>query len=139
VANPRSAAADAGPVIADLDVWIRAFGRLEADPRVVLGFTALVRARRLLLLGWQRQALLARFDDDRQAERMAWILAGFPEAVAIPADRVAAAALSRRHRHAGSALGDRAALTWAVAARIGARIWSLDQRWRTWDDVPLLE
>ena len=48
------------PVIPDCDVWVRAFGRLDPDPRTVHAFRELVRARRVLTLGWIRQDLLAR-------------------------------------------------------------------------------
>lgn len=118
------------PLIPDLDVWVRAFGRLDPDPGAVHAFREMVRARRVLILGWIRQDLLARLDDERQATRLAWILSGYPEVVLRPDDHLAAAALVRRQRRAGQALPGRAALLWAVAERIGARIWSLDRRWQ---------
>ncbi len=117
------------PVIPDLDVWVRAFGRLDPDPRTVHAFRELVRTRRVLTLGWIRQDLLARLDDERQATRLGWILSGYPEVLLRPEDHGGAAELSRRMRRSGLVLSGRAALLWAVAGRIGARLWSLDQRW----------
>lgn len=119
-----------GPVLPDLDVWVRAFGRLDPDPRAVHAFRELVRARRILVLGSVRQALLARLDDERQAARLAWILSGFPEVVLRPDDHLGAAALTRALRRAGVVLPGPAALLWTVAGRIGARVFSLDRRWR---------
>ena len=119
-------------VIADLDIWWRAFGRIEPDPGVVAQFTRLARERRLLLLGWIRQELLERLGDERQAVRMAAILAGFPEVVLLPEDHIAAASRVRRLRGSGLLLPTRAALLWAVAERCGAAIWSVDGRWRPW-------
>ncbi len=118
------------PVIPDLDVWVRAFGRLDPDPAAVHAFRELVRARRVLTLGWIRQDLLARLDDERQATRLSWILSGYPEVVLRPEDHLTAAELVRRLRRSGQALPGRAALLWAVASRIGATVWSLDRRWQ---------
>ena len=118
------------PVIPDGDVWVRAFGRLDPDPRVVHAFRELARARRVLTLGWIRQDLLARLDDERQATRLAWILSGYPEVVLRPADHAAAAGLVRRLRQEGLILSGRAAVLWTVASRIGASVWSLDRRWQ---------
>ncbi len=118
------------PVIPDLDVWVRAFGRLDPDPGAVHAFRELVRARRVLTLGWIRQDLLARLDDERQATRLAWILSGYPEVVLRPDDHLVAAELVRRLRRSGLRLPGRAALLWAVAGRIGAAVWSLDRRWQ---------
>lgn len=118
------------PVIPDLDAWARAFGRLDPDPRVVHAFRELVRARRVLTLGWIRQDLLARLDDERQATRLAWILSGYPEVVLRPEDHLAAAERIRRLRRSGVELPSRAALLWTVAQRIGAAVWSLDHRWQ---------
>ena len=118
------------PVIPDLDVWVRAFGRLDPDPGAVHAFRELVRARRVLTLGWIRQDLLARLDDERQATRLAWILSGYPEVVLRPDDHLVAAELVRRLRRSGQRLTGRAALLWAVAGRIGAAVWSLDRRWQ---------
>lgn len=120
---------DQHPVIPDLDAWVRAFGRLDPDPRAVHAFRTYARARRVLTLGWIRQELLARLDDERQATRLGWILSGYPEVVLRPEDHQRAAELSRRLRRAGQRLPARAALLWSVGERIGARIWSLDRRW----------
>lgn len=120
------------PVIPDLDVWVRAFGRLDPDPRAVHAFRELARSRRLLTLGWIRQELLARLDDERQAARLSWILSGYPEVVLNPDDHLRAAELTRRWRRSALALPARAALLWAVGERIGGRIWSLDRRWQDW-------
>lgn len=117
------------PVIPDLDAWARAFGRLDPDPRVVHAFRELVRARRVLCLGWISQELLARLDDERQATRLAWILSGYPEVVLRPEDHLAAAERTRRLRRSGVELPARAALLWSVAQRVGALVWSLDRRW----------
>ena len=117
------------PVIPDCDVWVRAFGRLDPDPRTVHAFRELVRARRVLTLGWIRQDLLARLDDERQATRLGWILSGYPEVVLRQEDHGSAAELVRRMRRSGLGLPGRAALLWAVSVRIGARLWSLDRRW----------
>ena len=92
------------PVIPDLDVWVRAFGRLDPDPGAVHAFRELVRARRVLTLGWIRQELLARLDDERQATRLAWILTGYPEVIVQTADHLAAAELVRRMRRSGLVL-----------------------------------
>ena len=119
------------PIIPDLDAWVRAFGRLDPDPRVVHAFREYARARRILTVGWVRQGLLSRLDDERQATRLAWILSGYPEVVLVPDDHLQAAELMRRSRREGQALSSHAALLWTVAARIGAKIWSLDRRWQT--------
>jgi len=118
------------PVIPDSDVWVRAFGRLDPDPRTVHAFSELVRARRVLTIGGIRQELLARLDDERQATRLAWILSGYPEIVLRPEDHLGAAELVRRMRRSGLTLPGRAALMWSVAQRIGATVWSLDRRWQ---------
>lgn len=120
------------PIIPDRDAWMRVFGRLDPDPRAVHAFRELVRARRVLTLGWIRQDLLARLDDERQAARMAVILSGYPEVVLVADDHPRAAELTRRWRRDGQVLPGRAALLWAVAVRIGAGIWSLDRRWQDW-------
>ncbi len=117
------------PVIPDLDVWVRAFGRRDPDPRVVHAFRELVRAKRVLTLGWIRQDLLASLDDERQATRLSWVLSGYPEVILRTDDHLAAAGQVRRMRGVGLRLPGRAALLWAVAGRIGASIWSLDRRW----------
>jgi predicted nucleic acid-binding protein len=117
------------PVIPDLDAWSRAFGRLDPEPRAVHAFRELARERRILTLGWIRQELLARLDDERQATRLAWILSGYPEIVLRPDDHLAAAELIRRLRRSGVRLPSRAALLWSAAQRVGAGIWSLDRRW----------
>lgn len=117
------------PVIPDLDVWVRAFGRLDPDPRVVHAFRELVRSRRILVTSWIRVGLLARIDDERQAMRLAAILAGYPEVAMRGEDHLRAAELVRSLRRRGQALPERAAMLWAAALRAGAGIWSLDRRW----------
>ncbi|MEK7413546.1 MAG: hypothetical protein AAB263_09570 [Planctomycetota bacterium] len=117
-------------ILPDLDIWIRAFGRLDPDPRVVHAFREAVRARQVLSVGWIRQGLLARLDDERQATRLEWILSGYPEVILSPDDPVHAANLMRRLRGTGVTLAGPAALLWTIAERIGARIWSLDRRWQ---------
>lgn len=119
------------PILPDQDVWIRAFGRLDPDPRVVHAFREFVRVRRVLTVGWIRQGLLARLDDERQATRLGWILSGYPEVVLCPDDHLHAAELMRRLRRVAVTLTGPAALLWTVAERTGARIWSLDRRWQT--------
>jgi predicted nucleic acid-binding protein len=118
------------PVIPDRDVWWRACTRLDPDPLVVAQFTRLAQARCILLVGEIRRDLLARLADERQAARMAMILAGFPEPVVQPDDHLAAAARVRRLRLAGRHLPSAAALIWTLADRFSARIWSSDTRWR---------
>ena len=120
------------PIIPDLDAWVRAFGRLDPEPRAVHTFRELARARRILTLGWICQELLASLDEERQAVRLAAILAGYPEVVLRPEDHFRAAGLTRTWRRSGQVLPTRAALLWVVAERIGAGIWSLDRRWQEW-------
>lgn len=120
------------PIIPDLDAWVRAFGRMDPDPRAVHAFRELVRARRVLTLGWIRQELLARLEDERQAARLSTVLSGYPEVVLRPEDHLRAAELTRRWRRSGLSLPGRGALLWAAAERVGAGIWSLDRRWQDW-------
>lgn len=114
-----------GPVIPDLDVWLRAFSRQHADRRVAAVFTERVRARELLLMGWVRQGLLTRVRDDQQFRRLAWILSGWPDLQLRPDDHERGAQLVRLH-----AVDPWRALMWAVSVRLRARIWTTDARWQ---------
>lgn len=116
-------------LLPDLDVLRRAFDRRDPDPLMVNQVVAAVEERRLLLVGWVRQGLIARAQDQMAAERMARALAPFPEVAITSADHVAAAYLSQRLRRRGLMVQPAQALHWVMADRVKAQIWSGDSRW----------
>lgn len=118
------------PILPDLDVWLRAFSRQAPEPLIVHAFARHIADRRVLLLGWVRQGLLARAADERQLARLAWLLGGFGDLRVQPADHDRAAQLVRAMRGREIALAPWPALLWAVAERIGGAVWSRDRRWR---------
>ena len=118
------------PILPDLDVWLKALSRHHPDPLVVHAFATHLTDRRLHLLGWIRQGLLARVADERQSLRLHSALSAFPDLRVLTDDHVRAARLARRLRAEGHALGPWHALMWSIATRIGGVVWSLDRRWR---------
>ena len=120
---------DASPVIPDLDIWERAFGRRLPDPKVVHEFSGLVKAHRVWLLGWVRQGLLGRVAGDREWQRLSGMLAAYPDLPVLGRDHLRAAAL-HRHVQGRAQLAPWPALLWAVAERIGGTVWTNDRRWQ---------
>jgi hypothetical protein len=117
------------PILPDLDVWLRAFGRAQAEPQVVHAFGLLVRARRVFCIAPIRQGLLARCRDAAQFARLNSLLDGWGDLRLGGEDHTAAAALMLRQREAGRPLPAWHALLWACADRRGLAIWSGDRRW----------
>ena len=119
-----------GLVIPDVDIWHRAYSRLEPDPQVVHEFAQLARDRRILLLGWVRQTLLSRVRDERQYTRLVWVLGGWPDLPLRSRDHEQAADLGRRMRSMQTTIPPWNALVWVVAERVGAQVWSSDRSWQ---------
>ncbi len=117
------------PVLPETDIWFRAFSRKDPDPLTVHAMGQLIRERRVVLVGWIRQALLTRARDERQLTRLRWALSGFPEVVVRPVDHELAASLTRRLRDHGQLLAPWPALLWAISDRLGGEIWSRDRVW----------
>lgn len=117
-------------LIPDIDVLLRAFDRRAPDPLAVNQVADAIEQRRLLLVGWVRQSLIARAVDSLQAERLARALAPFPDLPIHRADHVAAGFLSQRLRRRDHPIQPAQALHWVMADRIQAYIWSQDPRWR---------
>jgi hypothetical protein len=130
-----------GPVLPDVDVWMKAFSRQAPEPLIVHAFSRHVTDRRVLLLGWVRQGLLARVRDERQFARLSWLLGAFPDPLVLARDHERASRLVRQMRGRELTLAPWPALLWAVAERIGGAVWSLDRRWRAFapHGCPLLE
>jgi hypothetical protein len=120
---------DLGILLPDADVWLRAFSRHDPDPLVVHRFAREAKARRIVLVGWVRQTLLARSRDDRQFSRLAWILSAWPDLNVCAADHEAAATTTRRLRGMGVPVAPWQALLWAAANRLGGAVWSRDASW----------
>jgi hypothetical protein len=127
-------AGNLSPIIPDADVWAKALSRNDPDPLIVHAFAHHVRHRRIFLVGWVRQALLARVRDDRQFHRLAWVLASFPDLPLLPSDHEHAAALTRRMRDRSVAASPWSSLLWAVAERLHGEIWSRERGWQTLAD-----
>ena len=107
----------------------RAFTRHDPDLLTVNQMTALVRERRLAIAPWVRQQILAATRDIRQLNRLAHALAGFPVPRVETDDHVEAARREQRLREQGLPLTPAQALSWTVAERRGALIWSNDKPW----------
>lgn len=118
-----------GSLLPDVDVWLGAFSRTRPDPLIVHGFGHLVRQRRIVLVGWVRQTLLASAADERQAGRLGWVLSAWPDLPLLPADHEAAA--RRLRTQVGHPLRPSPwqALLWALCDRLNACIWSRDRSW----------
>ncbi len=121
---------DADPILPDHDIWVKAFSRQAPDPMIVHAFARHLGDRRLFLLGWVRQSLLARVRDERQFSRLSWLLSAFPDLRVLPVDHQRAAMLVRQMRGREVALAAWPALLWAVSERVRGRVWSQDRRWQ---------
>jgi len=119
------------PILPDADIWLRAFSRSDPDPLVVHSFARHVRDRRIFLIGWVRQALLARVRDERQFTRLAWVLSAFPDLPLLPQDHERAAQTTRRMREIQVAASPWTALVWAVAERLDGVVWSREPAWQS--------
>lgn len=128
----RSALATSGlqPVVPDADIWWKAYSRQNPDPAVVHVFGQAVRDRRIFLIGWVRQALLARVRDERQFARLAWVLSAFPDLPLLPRDHERAASITRRMRELQVPASAWSALVWAVAERLDGVVWSRESGWQ---------
>lgn len=120
----------AQPLLPDVDIWQRAFSRLDPDPLVVHQFSQHVRNRQVFLVGWVRQALLARVKDSRQFTRLAWVLSAWPDLPVLPRDHERAAAIMRELRERGASVAPWPALLWALAERLNGAVWTRDRRWQ---------
>ncbi|MBA3707288.1 MAG: hypothetical protein H0W83_00540 [Planctomycetes bacterium] len=127
------------PILPDLDIWVRALSRQVPDPLVVHAFARRVEQRQVFMIGWIRQGLLARVRDERQFARLSWVLSAYPDLRVLPADHLRAAMIARILRRKDVPIAPWPALLWAVAERLGGRIWSQGRQWRTWvgDGCPL--
>ncbi|MBA3685734.1 MAG: hypothetical protein H0W72_10915 [Planctomycetes bacterium] len=112
-----------------VDVWVGTLRRRDPDLLAIDVMTGLVRARRVLLLGWVRQELLTRTRDDAHASRLASALQAYPDAKLTIADQVEAARLTRSLRTTMDPAPVQTA-TWAFANRIGALLWTEDGSWQ---------
>jgi predicted nucleic acid-binding protein len=118
------------PLLPDADIWFRAFSRQDPDPMVVHAFGRNVRERRIYLMGWVRQGLLARVRDERQFTRLAWVLSAFPDLPLLPRDHEQAAQITRRMRELQVPTSPWSALVWAVAIRLDGAVWSRERHWQ---------
>lgn len=118
------------PILPDADIWLRAFSRSDPDPLVVHAFNRHVRDRRVFLIGWVRQTLLARVRDERQFTRLAWVLSAFPDLPLLPRDHEQAALTTRRMRELQTPISPWTALVWAVADRLDGAVWSREPGWQ---------
>ena len=119
------------PLLPDVDIWMRAFSRQDPDPLVVHAFGRHIRDRRIFLIGWVRQSLLARVRDERQFSRLAWVLSAFPDLPLMPRDHEIAAATTRRMRELQVPISPWSALVWAVAERLDGAVWSGERAWQS--------
>ena len=118
------------PVLPDADIWWKAFSRQDPDPAVVHAFAVAVRARRVFLIGWVRQALLARVREERQFARLTWVLSAFPDLPLLPRDHERAASITRRMRELQVPVSAWSTLVWAVAERLDGVVWSRERHWQ---------
>ena len=118
------------PVLPDADIWWKAFSRQDPDPAVVHAFGLAVRARRVFLIGWVRQALLARVREERQFARLTWVLSAFPDLPLLPRDHERAASITRRMRELHVPVSAWSTLVWAVAERLDGVVWSRERHWQ---------
>lgn len=118
------------PVLPDADIWWKAFSRQDPDPAVVHAFGLAVRARRVFLIGWVRQALLARVREERQFARLTWVLSAFPDLPLLPRDHERAASITRRMRELQVPVSAWSTLVWAVAERLDGVVWSRERHWQ---------
>jgi hypothetical protein len=116
-------------VCPEADVLLRAFSRRDPDLLTVNQMTSLVRERRLAIAPWVRQQALALTRDQRQLDRLAQAFAAFPAPRVEPDDHVEAARREQRLRDLGLAVTSAQALSWTVAERRGALVWSNDKPW----------
>lgn len=117
-------------VIPEADVWMRAYSRSAPDPLVVHRFALLTRARRVVLLGSVRQALLSQVQDERHFGRLAWILSGWPDLPLRTSDHERGAGFMRQLGQMGVAIQPAQAVMWSVAERLGALVWSGNRTWQ---------
>jgi predicted nucleic acid-binding protein len=118
------------PLLPDVDIWQRAFSRQDPDPLIVHQFAQHARQRQVFLVGWVRQALLARVKDQRQFTRLAWVLSSWPDLPIQPHDHERAATLMRDMRDRGTSLAPWPALLWALAERLDGTIWTRSRHWQ---------
>lgn len=116
-------------VCPEADVLLRAFSRRDPDLLTVNQMTSLVQERRLAIAPWVRQQALAATRDGRQLDRLAQALACFPALRVDPADHAEAARREQRLREQGIAVTPAQALSWTVAERRGAQVWSNEKPW----------
>lgn len=119
------------PILPDADIWHRALSRQDPDPMVVHAFGRHVRDRRVFLIGWVRQALLARVRDERQFTRLAWVLSSFPDLPLLPRDHEQGAQIMRRMRELQVPVSPWSALVWATAQRLDGVVWSRERSWQS--------
>jgi hypothetical protein len=120
-------------LIADIDIWLKAFSRTSPDARIALAVGQAVRDRRLLLMGPLRQSLLMRTRDTRQFGRLQWVLSGFPTPLVSAGDHENAARLALRLHGEQVHLSAWQALVWSLADRLDALVWSTEPRWLALD------
>jgi hypothetical protein len=119
------------PILPDIDIWLKSFSRSTAEPLVVHDFSLHIQQRRIIMVGWIRQGLLARTTDDRQFRRLESALAAFPDLRVLTGDHLDAARLVRLLRDRGVTLGPWQALLWTLAQRIGGVVWSGEAHWKS--------
>lgn len=116
-------------VCPEADVLLRAFSRRDPDLLTVNHLTALIQERRVAIAPWVRQQVLTATRDARQLDRLAQALASFPVPRVEPDDHIEAARREQRSREQGIPLTPAQALSWTVAERRGAQVWSNDKPW----------
>ena len=118
-------------VIPDLDILLRSFSRRHPDLSLIQHFKVLTQQRRILLMGWVKQALYERCQQSTQMHRLAQHLRYFPD---VPVGDVDYERLAERRlqlREKGITASSRQLYLWVVAERIGAHVWSRDRNWQS--------
>lgn len=116
-------------VIPDLDILLRIFSRRHPDLTLIQNFKTMVRERRVIILGWVKQALYERCQQQSQMHRLASYLRYYPDVSVTDADYERLAERRFQLREQGVTASSRQLLLWVIADRVQARIWSLDKHW----------
>ena len=125
----NSLPADSFWVLPDIDILLRSFDRRHPNLSLIERFRALTHERRLLLMGWVRQAFYERCQQMTQMKRLAQSLRYYPELKIEDNDYVSIAERRYALRSQGASASTRQLLLWSAAERVRGYVWSLDQQW----------
>ena len=116
-------------ILPDLDILLRIFSRRHPDLALIHGFKLMAKERRLVIVGWVKQALYERCQQQGQMHRLAGYLRYFPDLQATDSDYERLADRRFQLREQGVTASSRQLFLWVMAERIQAQIWSLDKNW----------